>query len=107
MNEECVSLKKKNNGGFYMKIVTVKNMNDPRVSLVPESIKKLLHDSGLEVTILTIHEPVWPAKPFGSKESLSTFSNFIFSASKLCDITLSKFLKNYGTRFYCVAKPKQ
>jgi hypothetical protein len=87
---------------------TPSNFPPYHVSLASiESIKKLLHDSGLEVTILTIREPVWPAKPFGSKESLSTFSNFIFSASKLCDITLSKFIKNYGTRFYCVARAKQ
>jgi len=34
-----------------MKIVTVKNMNDPRVSLVPESIKKLLRLEGTSVII--------------------------------------------------------
>jgi hypothetical protein len=71
-----------------------------------ESMQKLLHDCGLEITILTIREPLWPAKPFGSKESLSTFSNFIFSASKFCDIFINKVFHNYGTRIYCVAKIK-
>ena len=86
---------------------TPSNFPPYHVSLASlESIQKLLHRCGLEETILTIREPLWPAKPFGSKESLSTFSNFIYSASKLCDVLISKLLKNYGTRFYCVAKVK-
>lgn len=71
-----------------------------------ESIQHLLHDSGLEVTLLTVREPLWPAKSFGSKESLRTFSDFVFSVSKLCDILLSRFFRNYGTRIYCVAQIK-
>jgi SAM-dependent methyltransferase len=71
-----------------------------------KSIQRLLVGCGLEAIALTIREPQWPAKSFGSKESLSTFSNFVFSISKLCDILINKFLKDYGTRFYCVVKVK-
>jgi len=40
-----------NIGGFYMKIVTVKDKSDNRVSLVPELVKKLLRLEGTKVIV--------------------------------------------------------
>ena len=71
-----------------------------------ESMQRLLRVSGLEVIELIIREPLWPAKAFGSKDSFSSFSDFIFSLSKLFDMAISRFFRNYGTRIYCVAKTR-
>ena len=68
------------------------------------SIKHLLESCGFEIKCLTIREPQWPAKLIGTRQSFASISDFIFSVSKFCDILLNKIFKNYGTRFYLVAK---
>jgi hypothetical protein len=72
-----------------------------------QSFQRLLNYCGLEVTLVTIREPFWPAKSFEPKESFRTLSDFVFSVSKLCDILVSRFYRNYPTRIYCVAQIKQ
>lgn len=71
-----------------------------------DSLLYLFERCGLKIENLRIREPQWPAKLIGSRASFDSVSDFIFSVSKFGDVLVSKVLRNYGTRFYLVAKLK-
>jgi SAM-dependent methyltransferase len=70
------------------------------------AISLLLAASGYRIDWYRTAEPIWPAKRFFSKGSLDSISDFIFSFSKVVDISISKIVRHYGTRIYLVAKLK-
>ena len=67
------------------------------------SIEKALNINGLVIQKLVITEPFWPAPKFGSRTSFSSVTKLIFSLAKILDVSLSKILRNYGTRFFLIA----
>jgi hypothetical protein len=69
-----------------------------------KAIKLLLGNAGYKIVRFEVTEPLWPATSILDIDSYRSASNFIFSLSKLVDITLSRIFKNYGTRIYLIAQ---
>ena len=98
---------------FLLSIKSVILRNSPtdfppyHVSLATRrSIVEVLKNANLDVQMLRVTEPLWPASRFGSRQSLSSLSSAIFSFTKLLDILLNKVSKRKGTRFYLEAEKR-
>lgn len=74
------------------------------VSLATQSsITKMLKSQKINIVEIEISEPLWPAAKLGTKASLESFPQFLFSVAKFIDMTFHKFKKSHGTRFFLVA----
>jgi SAM-dependent methyltransferase len=68
-----------------------------------KSLTALFNNANFMIRTLRVSEPLWPAPRFGSPASLHSLSAFIFSVTKLLDISISRFIRRFGTRFYLEA----
>ena len=68
-----------------------------------ESVIRALKINNLTIHELIVTEPLWPAPRFGRKASFVSITALIFSLAKILDMTASRILPKYGTRFFLTA----